>query len=71
MLPVRSTVSTLPRIYMDDHAFNPATTAGVCTGDCTPLTGFFAGGSTASLAAALRTRRVGVIRCASGDFRNS
>ncbi len=53
---------------MEDHAFTLAATAGICTGDCTPLAGFFAGVSAASLAAALRTRRVGVIRCASGDY---
>src|ERR1700722_15146534 len=56
ILPVRSTALVLPEISMEDHAFNSATTAGVCTGDCTPLAGFFAGGSAASLAAALRTR---------------
>jgi len=71
ILPVRSTVVVLPRISMEDHAFNPATTAGVCTVDFTPFAGFSAGGSTASLLGPLRMRRVGVTWAACELFRNS
>jgi hypothetical protein len=56
---------------MEDHALDPATTAGVWEADDAAETGFFADVSVASLALARRTRSVGVIRCASGDFRYS
>lgn len=56
---------------MADHALDPATTAGVWDAEDAAETGFFTDGSAASFADALRTRSVGVIRCASGDFRNS
>ena len=69
--PVRSTVVVLPWIYLEDHAFNPATRAEVWTGDCTPLAGFFAGGSAASGTGALRMRRVEATCLASGVLRNS
>ena len=36
MLPVRSTVSTPPRIYMEDHAFNTRTDSV----DSTPASAF-------------------------------
>jgi len=70
-LPVRSTVVVLPPLLARDHAFDPTAIAGVLAADDAAETGFLAGGSPASLAAALRTRSVGVIRRASGDLMNS
>ena len=69
--PVRSTVVALPRIWMEDHALDPPTTAGVWDDDGVAETGFFVDGSAVPFAVALRTRNVGVIRCASGDFKYS
>jgi hypothetical protein len=43
-----------------DHAFDPATTAGVWDAEDAAETGFFTAASGASFAAALRTRNVGV-----------
>ncbi len=68
---MHSTVVALPPLQARDHAFDPARIAGVLAADDAAETGFFADGSTASLAAALRTRSVGVIRRASGDLMNS
>ena len=53
-----------------DHAFDPATDAGVCVGKDAEEAGFFAAGS-ASFAEGFRMRRVGVILRASGVFKNS
>jgi hypothetical protein len=71
ILPVRSTVVALPQILIEDHALEPAKAAEVWDDDSAAETGFFKAGSVASLEDALRTRNVGVMRCASGDFRNS
>ncbi len=56
---------------MEDHALEPATAADVWDEEDAAKIGFFTGGSAASFADALRTRKVGVIRCASGVRRNS
>jgi len=56
---------------MEDHAFDPATTAGVWDAEDAADIGFFADVSAPSLALPRRTRSVGVIRSASGDFRYS
>ena len=69
--PVRSTAVVLARIPMEDHALEPATTAGVCAAGCTPFVGFFAGGSDASGTGALRMRSVDATCRASGGVKNS
>jgi hypothetical protein len=58
ILPVRSTVVAMPLIEVWDHAFDPAATAAVCTGDWTALAGLFAGASAASIVGVLRMRSV-------------
>ena len=69
--PVRSTAVVLAQIPTEDHAFNPAATAGGCAVGRPPFAGFIAGGSAASLLGPLRMRSVGVIRLAWELFRNS
>ena len=71
MLPVRSTVSIPPRIYMENHAFNARTV----TVESTPASAFplvfFAGCSATSVLGAFRTRNVELICFASGLFKKS
>ena len=72
MLPVRSTVSTPPRIYMEVHAFNARTVSVDSTPASTRPLGFFDGlHYNTSLLGAFRTRRVQAICVASGVFKKS
>jgi len=71
MHPVRSTALVLPRMLAENHALDPATDSGVWDADDAADTGFFGDASAPSLALPRRTRSVGVIRCASGDFKYS
>ncbi len=71
ILPVRSTVVALPPLFMADHAFDPATDAAKVLPLAAPFAGFLGGCSAESEAGARRTRNVGLIFCASADFRNS
>src|ERR1700677_4019564 len=58
MLPVRSTVSTPPRIYMEVHAFNARTVSVDSTPTSTRPLGFFDGRATAPLVGPFRIRSV-------------
>src|ERR1700684_999304 len=58
MLPVRSTVSTPPRIYMEVHAFNARTVSADSTPASALPLGFFDGSATTPLDGAFRIRRV-------------
>lgn len=71
LLPVRSTVVAQPPLWRSDHALDPATDDAEVLPLTAPFAGFFGGCSTASVPGARRTRNVGVICCASADFRNS
>jgi len=69
--PVRSTVVALPPLSMEDHALDPAPDASVVLPWAALFAGFFGDGPTSSLAAARRTRRVGVTWAACGVFKDS
>src|SRR6266852_2158876 len=64
ILPVRSTVVALPRIWMEDHAFNPATDDE----GCGTAAGFFGSGPDPLGGAAFRGRSSSGTRCDSSVF---